>query len=80
MGSNNTIHIPVEGMSCASCAMSIENMLKHIPNIENARVNYANHTATVEYQGDSADLELWRKEISKLGFDLDIESLQKKNP
>lgn len=78
--SNNTIHIPVEGMTCASCAMSVENMLKHIPDVNNARVNYANHTATVEYSGDKADLEAWRAEIKKLGYDLNIEALEKKNP
>ncbi len=76
-----TIHIPVKGMSCASCAMSIENTLKDTPGVEDARVNFANQTATIEWVEGEAPVENWREKIRKLGFDLDTDSLaEKKNP
>lgn len=38
---------PVEGMTCASCAMRIEKVLKRTPGVQEATVNYANGKATV---------------------------------
>lgn len=81
MQEDKTIHIPVEGMSCASCAMSIENTLKHVEGVKNARVNFANQTATIDWENGDAALEKWREEIKKLGFDLRIDEIaEKKNP
>ena len=41
--------LPVTGMSCASCAVSVESMLKHTVGVGDAGVNYANQSAWVEY-------------------------------
>jgi len=61
---------PVTGMSCASCAGSVESMLKAQPGVLQAGVNYANSTASVEYVPTIAHVEDFRKAIQSIGYDL----------
>lgn len=64
---------PVTGMSCASCAASVESMLKSQPGVLNAGVNYANSTASVEYVPTIAHVEDFKKTIQSIGYDLVID-------
>ncbi len=41
--------LPIEGMTCASCAASIEKRLNKQPGVELASVNFATKVATVKY-------------------------------
>lgn len=43
------IKIDIEGMTCVSCAVSIEKNLKKIEGVENASVNFSTKTAEVEF-------------------------------
>ncbi len=41
------VHIPITGMTCSTCAATIEQGLAKIPGVKEARVNFAlDHTAT----------------------------------
>ena len=40
---------PVVGMSCASCAVSTESMIRSLPGVTSVSVNYANASVLVEY-------------------------------
>ncbi len=51
------IELPVEGMSCASCAVSVEKALKKVPGVKLATVNFANHQANVEFDSKGAKTE-----------------------
>ncbi len=64
---------PVTGMSCASCAGSVESMLKAQPGVINAGVNYANSTANVEYVPGIAHIDDFKKAIQSIGYDLVID-------
>jgi len=64
---------PVTGMSCASCAISIESMLKAQPGVVKAGVNFANSTALVEYKQDDTKPEDLKKAIQSIGYDIVIE-------
>lgn len=64
---------PVTGMSCTSCAGSVESMLKAQPGVLNAGVNYANSTASVEYIPTIAHAEDLKKIIQSIGYDLIID-------
>jgi Cu+-exporting ATPase len=45
-----TVELPVTGMTCANCAMTIERTLKKkVPGVLNASVNFASERAHVEY-------------------------------
>ena len=65
---------PVTGMSCASCAASVETTLKEEPGVINAAVNYANSSASVEYAPNVADIQHFKKSIQSSGYDLIIEN------
>ncbi|CAM3659807.1 copper-translocating P-type ATPase [Flavobacterium saliperosum S13] len=63
---------PVEGMTCASCAVSVESILSFEEGIISSVVNYANATATVEYVPGIAKPENFKKAIQSIGYDLII--------
>ncbi|MCP5284651.1 MAG: copper-translocating P-type ATPase [Burkholderiaceae bacterium] len=45
---NQTLTVPVAGMTCASCVARVEKALKKVPGVVDARVNLATEQATVE--------------------------------
>lgn len=63
---------PITGMSCASCAVSVESMLLSQPGVLKATVNYANATAQVEYIPGIADPSAFKTVIQSIGYDLII--------
>ena len=65
-----TVIIPVGGMDCASCAMSIETMLKSTKGVRDARVNFASQKATVEYVPAEIGVPEIEAIITKLGFEV----------
>ena len=67
--------IPVTGMSCAACAVSVENALKKHPGVATATVNYATHSALVESVHE-LDLPGMKDVVQKEGYDLIIEDIQ----
>lgn len=70
--------LPLLGMSCASCVASVEKSIKGKEGILSAEANLASSTLAIEYEPDKVALEVVRKEIGKLGFQLITEdSIQK---
>ena len=63
---------PVEGMTCASCAVSVESILSFEEGVISSAVNYANATATVEYVPGLGHPENFKKAIQSIGYDLII--------
>ena len=57
----------IEGMSCASCAMTIENAVSKIPGVEKASVNLATEIMTVE-ANDSVTPEDIAKVVDGVGY------------
>ncbi|HEY4785147.1 MAG TPA: cation transporter, partial [Bacteroidales bacterium] len=70
-----TIHktFPVTGLSCASCALSVESMLKAQKGVLNASVNFANSSAWVEFQQGIANVTDFKSAVQSIGYDLLIE-------
>ena len=63
-------------MSCADCAVSIENGLKALPGIISAEVNSASNKLYVEYDDKLTDLATIRENILNLGYDAVINNRQ----
>ena len=59
----------VQGMHCASCALTIERALKNVPGVENATVNFASEKAVVQ-SGDSVSTTMLREAVAKTGYKL----------
>ena len=65
--------LPVTGMSCASCAVSVESMLKHTAGVFDAGVNYANQSAWVEYDPKITTLTDLDNVLQGIGYGFIIE-------
>ena len=72
---DNTVKktFPVLQMSCASCAISAESIVKGLKGVVNASVNFATATLAVEYLPDEISPENMRDAIQDGGYDLFIE-------
>ncbi|MBS0191097.1 MAG: heavy metal translocating P-type ATPase [Phycisphaerales bacterium] len=62
------VDMPVDGMSCASCAQRIEKHLSKQPGVETASVNFATRTATVRYDPGAAAPSDLARAVSDIGF------------
>lgn len=58
----------VEGMSCASCAASVEKILSKFDDIQQASVNLVLNQVTISYT--KRDFDAWKSAIAKAGFTL----------
>jgi Cu+-exporting ATPase len=61
-------HIPITGMTCATCAATIQKGLSRMSGVKQAEVNLASEKASVEYYPARVDLSKIKKEISRLGY------------
>jgi Cu2+-exporting ATPase len=64
---------PVLGMTCASCAGSVESIVKYEPGVVNASVNFATGNLTVEYLPNMTDASKIQRAVQGVGYDLLIE-------
>ena len=64
---------PVTGLSCASCAINVESMLKEQKGVITASVNYANSSASIEFDPTTVKVADLKTVIQSIGYDLLIE-------
>ncbi len=67
------ITLPIAGMTCASCAMTIENALKKVDGVISANVNIATEKATVEYSSEKVSINQIKEAINNTGYTVDEE-------
>lgn len=60
----------IDGMSCASCAASSQNVLSNIEGVDTANVNYASKSVLIEYDGKKLDFEKLKAQLGVIGFEL----------
>ena len=65
---NKHISLPVTGMSCAACALSIEKALRQVKGVQLASVNYAAQQATVEYDEGTTPLSKLLESVRSAGY------------
>ena len=70
--------IPIKGMHCASCAVTIEKSLKKKKGVINANVNFASERASVEYDSNLVNMDEIEKTIEKIGYKVIKEDTEKK--
>ncbi|HXY74550.1 MAG TPA: cation transporter, partial [Dehalococcoidales bacterium] len=51
-----TVQLPISGMSCATCAITIEKGLDETEGVSKANVNFASEKASVEFNPEKTDL------------------------
>jgi Cu+-exporting ATPase len=67
-GKSEKARIRITGMTCATCASTIEKSLSKTPGIEEANVNFASEEASVQYDPAKVDLAGIKSTISGLGY------------
>lgn len=67
---------PVEGMTCAACAKSVESTLKTQEGVEDAHVNFANNSVLIAFDPTATQPEKLKKSVQSIGYDLVITSDQ----
>jgi Cu+-exporting ATPase len=63
-----SVELPIQGMSCASCVLKIENALLETKGITNAVVNLATEKAKVEYIPEQTNLSEIKKAVESTGY------------
>lgn len=67
---------PVMNMSCASCAASAQSVLENTRGIIHANVNYANASASVQYNPEEVSPMEMKQALQSVGYDLMIEETE----
>jgi Cu+-exporting ATPase len=62
--------LPITGMTCANCAMTIERTLKRLDGVVGANVNLASERASVEYLPGAVSLVAIQQAIRDVGYDV----------
>src|SRR5688572_13240893 len=64
---------PVLEMTCTSCAISVESILKSANGVRDANVNFANQSATVEYNQQAISPLDLQQAVRSIGYDLVVD-------
>ncbi len=60
--------LPIEGMTCANCVLTIERNLKRLPGMEQVTVNLATEKASIVYNPALVDLTQVKEVVEDLGY------------
>ncbi len=63
-----SLTLPIEGMTCASCVARVEKVLGALDGVQNASVNLTTEKARVEFLPGSTDAEAIAEAIERTGF------------
>jgi len=63
-----TLHVALEGMTCASCVSTIEGALSTVPGVVDARVNFATEEATIDVDSESVEIDELISAVSGAGY------------
>ncbi|NKC68808.1 heavy metal translocating P-type ATPase [Vagococcus fluvialis] len=58
----------IEGMTCASCAQTVEKVVSKVPSVEEASVNLATEKLTISFDENSANEEAVIKAVDDAGY------------
>ncbi|MDT8316540.1 MAG: heavy metal translocating P-type ATPase [bacterium] len=65
-----TVTLPIAGMTCASCASTIEKALSALGGVNHAAVNFAAGKATVKYAPEMTSTEEMEKAVADAGYEV----------
>jgi len=62
--------IPIQGMSCASCVLTIEKVVNNLPGVKKIGVNLASENATIEFDKNITSLDKIKETIKEVGYEV----------
>jgi len=60
----------VSGMTCASCAISLESYLDPLEGVSHVSVNYPNQSVAIEYDDSRITPEILKKKAKEIGYEI----------
>ena len=69
-----SVVLPVEGMTCASCVARVEKTLKTVPGVETANVNLASESVSLVFDPSQTNLARLASSVDESGYKLIIPS------
>jgi Cu+-exporting ATPase len=81
LGKTETVTLPVFGMTCASCVLTIEKAVNNLPGVAHVGINFASEKAVIEYDKSITSLDDIKKRITDVGYEVgdEKESLEDKS-
>jgi Cu2+-exporting ATPase len=73
-----TLTFPVTGMSCATCAVSVESILGAQNGVEKAEINYATQLVKMAFHPEVVQPDNLQQAVQSIGYDLIIDTLNGK--
>ncbi|MET3979661.1 Cu2+-exporting ATPase [Mucilaginibacter sp. UYP25] len=73
-----TLTFPVTGMTCASCASSVESMIGNQKGVEKSEVNYATQSVKVVFNPELVQAIKLQQAVQLIGYDLIIDAVNGK--
>ena len=67
-GEISTATLEVKGMTCASCPLTVKQVLKKQPGVSDASVDYKSHLAQVKFDPEKIQPEQLAKAVADVGF------------
>ena len=67
------LHLPVRGMTCASCVAHVEGALKEVQGVSSVSVNLATEKAVLELASGGASLERMVRSVGEAGYTVPLE-------
>ena len=64
--------LQLRGMSCASCASTVEKVIQAVPGVSECQVNFGAAQATVEYNPQQTGLEQIQSAVAKAGYQASV--------
>jgi copper chaperone CopZ len=79
-GQEQSIELPITGMTCAACGFAVKTVLKRLDGIHDAKVSYEKKSATVTYDLQQVTPEQMAEAVNATGtFGIDLQAVEK-NP
>jgi Cu+-exporting ATPase len=74
--SEQTVTLPVSGMTCANCAMNIERTVKKMTGVSDVRVNFAAEKAIISFDPKQLPLKQVIEKIQGIGFSVPTRTVE----
>lgn len=73
---SQTLTLPVEGMTCASCVLRVEKTLKKVEGVQEATVNLASEKVTLTFDPSKVQLDTLAHVVDEAGYKLIVPAEQ----
>ena len=68
LAASRTVTLDVQNMTCAVCPITVKKALEHVSGVQQVKVDYANKTATVQFDDTVATADKLTEATKEAGY------------